>query len=179
MASFGVDLLYKYIYKNRYIFCKSIFRPNGEEQLQKCNGICRLVLPVQHSNQLIICNIDNFWSSQKKQIHGKLLKVVKFQNLVGKCCNMWKYSLRKFANFLYYCISYSCGNCHKMVTISTRIFQAIFLVFYNISRPNFWILLFLKILFLSGFAWIKNQSMMQIVQQGLVISTMFRHFSKT
>ncbi len=37
----------------------------------------------------------------KDEISGKnLLRVVKSQNLVEKCCNCGKYSLTKFANFL-------------------------------------------------------------------------------
>jgi hypothetical protein len=36
----------------------------------------------------------------KNEIPGmNLLKIVKFQNLVEKCCNVWKISLTKFANF--------------------------------------------------------------------------------
>ncbi len=48
----------------------------------------------------------------KNEIPGKnLLKVVKFQNLVEKKVVMCeKYSLTKFANFLYYCGT--CGNCY-------------------------------------------------------------------
>ncbi len=42
-----------------------------------------------------------FYLVNKNEIPGKnLLKVVKFQNLVEKCCNVWKISLTKFANFL-------------------------------------------------------------------------------
>ncbi len=50
-------------------------------------------------------------SMQKTKIPGeKLLNVVIFQDLVLKCCKMWKYSLVKFANFLYFCIA--CQNYH-------------------------------------------------------------------
>ena len=68
-------------------------------------------------------------------------------------------SLAKFANFVYICITrgksyHFCGNfSSKMVTFSARktniykiwkLRKAIFSVFYNISPPNFAILLILR-----------------------------------
>jgi hypothetical protein len=57
---------------------------------------------------------------------NNIMKLVKLQNVLTKCCeNIYgKYSLAKFANFVYVCI-YTCGNCYlifepKMVTISAR-----------------------------------------------------------
>ena len=35
-----------------------------------------------------------------------ILKLVKLQNLVAKCCKMRKYSPAKFANFVYFCITH-------------------------------------------------------------------------
>ncbi len=62
----------------------------------------------------LIFDLDN-----KDEIPGKnFLKVVKFQNLIKKCCLMCeKYSPTKFANFL---IVYIAAFGSKMVTISTR-----------------------------------------------------------
>jgi hypothetical protein len=38
------------------------------------------------------------------------MKLVQLQNLVVKYCKAWKYSLAKFSNFVYVCIT--CGNCY-------------------------------------------------------------------
>ena len=44
-----------------------------------------------------------------------ILKLVKLQNLVAKCCKMMKiYSLVKFANLVYLCIA--CGNSYHIWT---------------------------------------------------------------
>ena len=98
----------------------------------------------------LIFDLDN-----KNEFSGRnLLKVVKFQNLIEKCCLMCeKYSLTKFANFLIVLsaeIVTAFGS--KMVTISTRstklwkiwLRKAILSVYYRILRPNFGILLLLK-----------------------------------
>ncbi len=47
----------------------------------------------------------------KNEIPGKnFLKVVKFQNLVEKYCNVWKIWPYKVCKFSYYCVT--CGNCY-------------------------------------------------------------------
>ena len=54
---------------------------------------------------------------------------------MAKCCKTRKYSLVKFANFSYYCVTY--GNCYhsKVVTISPR--NAIMRLFANFVRLYF------------------------------------------
>ena len=58
-----------------------------------------------------------FHLGKEREIREKnLLKVVKFQNLAAKnVVKYGKYSLAKFANFLYFCITYgSC--CHAFLS---------------------------------------------------------------
>jgi hypothetical protein len=43
-------------------------------------------------------------------VKKNVMKLVKLQNLVAKCCKNRKYSLAKFANFQYIWIT--CGNCY-------------------------------------------------------------------
>ena len=89
------------------------------------------------------------------QSRKHLSKVIKFQNLVEKCCIVWKIIALESAIFL---IVYGAEIVTifklKVVTISayntiiiTKICElrkAIFSVFYNILPPNFRILLLLK-----------------------------------
>ncbi len=68
----------------------------------------------------LIFDLDN-----KNKAPGKyLLKLVKFQNLVEKCCNVWKIycSLKKFANILIIVLRAEIATIFepKVVTISAR-----------------------------------------------------------
>ncbi len=58
------------------------------------------------SKQWTNCIIDLF-DLVKKQIPAKnLLKVVKFQNSVEKCCNVWKiYIALQSSTFSHYCVA--------------------------------------------------------------------------
>ena len=55
--------------------------------------------------------LDYFLSLLILGNHWKhMMKLVKLRNLVDKCKNQEKYSLEKFADFVYNCIM--CGNCY-------------------------------------------------------------------
>ena len=100
----------------------------------------------------------------KNEIPGKnLWKVVKFQNLVEKYCNV----CYKVYQFSHYCVTPEIVTTFgsKMVTISARntiirkfanFAGLYFRIFYNIFPPNFGILLLLKGSFREFlfFAWI-------------------------
>ena len=114
-----------------------------------------------------------FWSRQEERdpcntaARKSILERVKLQSLVAKCCKMKKilYSPVKFANFVYICINlvprvFICitrsennhfrskngyfparnANIYKICELH----RAIFFSFYNISQPNFAILLILR-----------------------------------
>jgi hypothetical protein len=77
-------------------------------------------------------------------VKKNIMKPVKLQNLVANCCKYRKYSLAKFAYFQYICIravAISARNTNVLIICKLR--KAIFSVFYNISQPNFAILLIL------------------------------------
>ena len=102
------------------------------------------------------CIIDGILKNFEivKFITTELKSILKLQSLVVKCCKMKKISSAKFANFVYFCITH-----RKLIPLSRKRYQffvrtkrykicklhrVIFFTFYNISQPNFAILLRLR-----------------------------------
>ena len=116
------------------------------------------------SRQWTICIIDlhSVWAKRTKSFttaRKRILRLVELQGLVAKCCKIRKYSLAKFANFVYICTTrgksyhFHCNFSSKMVTFSARniniykickLHRAVFSVLYNILPPNCAILLILN-----------------------------------
>ncbi len=86
-----------------------------------------------------------------------ILKLVKLQSLVVKCVKCEKYNHVKFANFEFFCITheklipfsqywYEFSVCSTKTYKVCKLHRVIFLTFYNISQPNFVILLTFKVM---------------------------------